>query len=280
MQERKTEGMFKAWFTRADDGTSTYWGNPPRSAAPRRAFLALLVALLVALVAAPPPPAYAQNINRGTLQVVQGVFVQDGQLFAFNNRGSQFVVIPLDLGLAADQSEAGHCPILNLELGPINLNVLGLQVDTSAICLDIHAERGGGNLLGNLLCAIGGLLDRGIPLGDILAGLNRRQLDILTSGLTNLINGVLNRTVLQSVTPLADADGCAILNLALGPIDLNLLGLVVGVDDCEGGPVTVDLTAVPGAGNLLGNLLCGIVHLLDPGITLEGIIRAILGALL
>ena len=30
-----------------------------------------------------------------------------------------------------------------------------------------------------------------------------------------------------------------ILNLSLGPVDLNLLGLDVQLDDCEGGPVTV-----------------------------------------
>ncbi len=51
------------------------------------------------------------------------------------------------------------CQVLNLVLGPINLNLLGLVVRTNQINLRIDAQRGPGNLLGNLLCAITGLLD-------------------------------------------------------------------------------------------------------------------------
>jgi hypothetical protein len=53
----------------------------------------------------------------------------------------------------------GACQILNLRLGPINLNLLGLVVRTNRINLRIDAVPGAGNLLGNLLCAITGLLD-------------------------------------------------------------------------------------------------------------------------
>ena len=71
---------------------------------------------------------------------------------------------------------------------------------------------------------------------------------------------------------------CQILNLVLGPLDLNLLGLVVHLDT-----VHLNITAVPGAGNLLGNLLCGIAGLLDQtpldlGAILN-ILQQILGAL-
>ncbi len=51
------------------------------------------------------------------------------------------------------------CQVLNLVLGPINLDLLGLVVRTNRINLRIDAQRGPGNLLGNLLCAITGLLD-------------------------------------------------------------------------------------------------------------------------
>ena len=51
------------------------------------------------------------------------------------------------------------CSILHLDLGPLNLNLLGLQVDLSEIVLDITGQTGPGNLLGNLLCGIAGLLD-------------------------------------------------------------------------------------------------------------------------
>jgi len=53
----------------------------------------------------------------------------------------------------------GACEILNLRLGPINLNLLGLVVRTNRIQVRIDAVPGPGNLLGNLLCAITGLLD-------------------------------------------------------------------------------------------------------------------------
>ena len=64
------------------------------------------------------------------------------------------------------------CPILQLDLGPLNLDLLGLQVDLSAISLDITAVPGGGNLLGNLLCTVAGLLDPG-SLTQLVALLNQ-----------------------------------------------------------------------------------------------------------
>ena len=67
------------------------------------------------------------------------------------------------------------CAILHLDLGPLSLDVLGLQVNLSRIVLDITAQPGAGNLLGNLLCAVAGLLDNpgGLAklLNDILAAL-------------------------------------------------------------------------------------------------------------
>jgi hypothetical protein len=53
---------------------------------------------------------------------------------------------------------------------------------------------------------------------------------------------------------------CEVLNLVLGPITLDLLGLVVRTNR-----INVRIDAVPGAGNLLGNLLCAITNLLNPG---------------
>ena len=67
------------------------------------------------------------------------------------------------------------------------------------------------------------------------------------------------------------------LHLVLGPLDLDLLGLVVHLDK-----VVLDITAVPGAGALLGNLLCAVVGLLDgTGIGgLSGILTNLLNAIL
>jgi len=63
------------------------------------------------------------------------------------------------------------------------------------------------------------------------------------------------------VTNLDPPPACQVLNLVLGPLTLNLLGLVVTIPL----PIVLNITAVPGAGNLLGNLLCAVVNLLNPG---------------
>ena len=58
------------------------------------------------------------------------------------------------------------CDVLNLVLGPLHLDLLGLVVDLNRVVLNIVAQSGAGNLLGNLLCAVAGLLDGG--LGGLL----------------------------------------------------------------------------------------------------------------
>ena len=60
------------------------------------------------------------------------------------------------------------CEILHLDLGPLSLDLLGLQIDLSRIVLDITAQSGPGNLLGNLLCGVANLLNGGSALADLL----------------------------------------------------------------------------------------------------------------
>ena len=67
----------------------------------------------------------------------------------------------------------GTCEILHLELGPLDLNVLGLLVHLDRVVLDITAQSGAGNLLGNLLCGIAGLLDSGGLLSQLSTLLNQ-----------------------------------------------------------------------------------------------------------
>jgi hypothetical protein len=69
---------------------------------------------------------------------------------------------------SSSQAQA-TCTILHLVLGPLDLNLLGLKVHLDRVVLDISAESGSGNLLGNLLCAVAHLLDNTSPtLLDIL----------------------------------------------------------------------------------------------------------------
>ena len=60
------------------------------------------------------------------------------------------------------------CEILHLDLGPLHLNLFGLEIDLSQIVLDITAQSGAGNLLGNLLCAVANLLNNPSGLADLL----------------------------------------------------------------------------------------------------------------
>ena len=84
--------------------------------------------------------------------------------------------------------------------------------------------------------------------------------------------GTVTRTV---NTPAAVAQAtCRVLDLTLGPLHLDLLGLVVDLNR-----VHLTINAVPGPGNLLGNLLCAIAGLLNP-IPSAGTLAAILNFLL
>lgn len=228
-------------------------------------------------------------------------------------------------------SSAARCDILLLDLGPIFLDLLGLQVDLSQIVLDIDAVSGAGRLLGNLLCAVTGLLD-GVGIGNAIANLLDRINDILDdiggllTGVTGTlagggsftgdvliesvertadgaleVTGLLNGTatlpdgttqeitdqaftVTGSLTGLAggaaSASGtsiaasssprCGILHLDVAPIFLDLLGLQVDLSQ-----IVLDIDAVSGANNLLGNLLCAVTGLLDGFAALDALLARI-----
>jgi hypothetical protein len=84
-------------------------------------------------------------------------------------------------------------------LGPINLDLLGLVVETSPICLKLTAYDNAG-LLGDLLCSVANLLNGGLNLDQILGGLGvgtvpgltNLQLAGLLGGVTALLNGALS----------------------------------------------------------------------------------------
>lgn len=94
---------------------------------------------------------------------------------------------PVDLSSSGAAALAGErrvstqatCDVLNLVLGPLHLDLLGLTVDLNQVVLDIAAQTGSGNLLGNLLCAVVSLLDGAGALVDI-ANLLNQILDVLS----------------------------------------------------------------------------------------------------
>lgn len=149
------------------------------------------------------------------------------------------------------------CPVLDLTLGPLTLNLLGLIVHLDETHLTITADSNGG-LLGQLLCGLSG----GSPLAVQAAKLTRAA---NRSGLST--KGV------RVAAPIYQASGggsglaatpgaikpmriCTVLELFLGPIDLNLLGLRVHLSGPgRNDPVHLLITA-DSEGGLLGSLLC------------------------
>ena len=229
-----------------------------------------------------PKPTSIQVIPTVTsVALVHGQLVATGTATATIHGTTTTVPFssPVDITVA----QAGVCPVLDLRLAPIHLNVLGLAVDTSAICLTITAMQGGG-LLGDLLCSLGNLLNQGIPLNQALGTFSAGDLTTLLNGITGLLNGALdqlNQVTLISIEQVGVHHTCAILHLALGPVNLTLLGLNVVLDNCANGPVTVDITGITGPGNLLGNLLCELLGggLINIGATLQQILNQIIGLL-
>ena len=138
--------------------------------------------------------AHAEQVRAGTMTsrvrgefgrngTVHGTFKPDrwihrggkvlavGHLHAVLRRGNgtlvgtadRQVTLPLRNG-SVPGARLAPCDILNLVLGPLDLNLLGLHVTLNRVHLHIEAIPGAGNLLGNLLCAVAGLLDGNSPL--------------------------------------------------------------------------------------------------------------------
>jgi hypothetical protein len=94
------------------------------------------------------------------------------------------------------------------------------------------------------------------------------------TGIVTPATGAPSTLITTFAAPVVIQATCQILNLVLGPLHLNLLGLVVDLNQ-----VVLDITGVTGPGNLLGNLLCGIAGLLDNPGGLARLLNQILGIL-
>ena len=138
-----------------------------------------------------------------------------------------------------------RCDILTLNLQKLHLQLLGARVDTSAINLELYGRRGA--ILGRLFCAISRAK---ISFPRAAAAMNRkldgRPLRVMAA-----------RT--QIPAQASDHEGtCEVLNLILGPLHLDLLGLNVDLyGRNKQSPVRVTITALPGHG-LLGDVLCAV----------------------
>jgi hypothetical protein len=146
------------------------------------------------------------------------------------------------------------CDILSLNLAPLRLELLGLIVELDRVVLTIKADSNGG-LLGSLLCGLAGnnraaaaQLTKAARQSGLAAGPGFQipiQVPIVQGSPGMQSRGPLD---LPPVPP----GVCTVLDLVLGPLDLNLLGLMVHLDR-----VQLRITADPRRG-ILGSLLCSL----------------------
>lgn len=151
------------------------------------AVMMVAMAVVAAPYAAAQPPANSAGSSitvpvvgsggggafNGTFEL-QRFVVRDGAVFASGilsgtvtsatgtvGTVARTITLPINIGQTT-------CDILHLDLGPLSLDLLGLQIDLSRIVLDITAEAGAGNLLGNLLCGVANLLNDPSGLAKLL----------------------------------------------------------------------------------------------------------------
>ena len=152
---------------------------------------------------------------------------------------------PVRFQVAAER-QGRRCDVITLRLAPLDLELLGVQVNTSHISLDVYARKG--RVLGDLFCALAHAKVRFPRVARALnSRLDGRSLPVLSASES------LPASVAQ-----AQPQSCQVLKLVLGPLHLDLLGLVVDLyGKTHRDPVIVRINAQPNKG-LLGQLLCGL----------------------
>jgi hypothetical protein len=143
--------------------------------------------------------------------------------------------------VALTAAAGSGCKVLHLFLNELTLTLLGLHAHLDKVTLDITGNSGGG-VLGSLFCKLAKAKVASARAADVhaLTAAVRRQ------------GGVVHFTAY--VTPQATASAanptCPVLDLVVGPLNLQLLGLVVDLQK-----VHLVVTATRGQG-ALGDLFC------------------------
>ena len=155
---------------------------------------------------------------------------------------------PVKFRVAA-QRRGRRCDVITLRLAPLDLELLGVQVTTSHISLDVLARKG--RVLGDLFCALAHAKVTFPRTARVARALNSR-LD------GRSLRVFAASTSLPATAAQAQPQTCQVLKLVLGPLHLDLLGLVVDLyGKTRSDPVIVMINAQPDKG-LLGQLLCGL----------------------
>jgi hypothetical protein len=233
----------------------------PKEAFMRRISLALVVTAAVSLIATGAASASTAPVTAtGVASTPQGnlaVSVDVHRFYAtsagtrasatatatLTPLGASPTSVTKKVTLAA--SKGGKCTILTLTLETLELKLLGLEVHLDKVVLTVTGERHGG-VLGSLFCSLAGAkakAARQAAVAHVNAAIRRRGA-VRPIGFTAGL-----RAVSSAVGPT-----CPILNLVLGPLHLDLLGLVVDLNQVH---LIVNADAT---GGVLGSLFCGLAN--------------------
>jgi len=141
-------------------------------------------------------------------------------------------------------SKGGRCTILTLTLDTLDLTLLGLNVHLDKVDLRVTGRRSGG-VLGSLFCS---LANAKVKTARVAAAA-RINKQLRKTGTLRPIGLTVPVTAVTS-----QAATCDVLELTLGPLHVNLLGLFIDLNK-----VHLKITA-NAAGGVLGSLFCGLAH--------------------
>lgn len=243
------------------------------------ASVATLAALTVPAAATAATPAPAPPKHLSTRVVVKQFVVRRTGLSALGtattnvggNATRQVVALKAQTGLG--------CQVLTLRLDRLNLSLLGLRLDVSAVNLRITGNRA--RTLGALFCKLATATNLGnlTKARAAAASLNHR-LRVAPLRMVGFDAMLYPKTVPAdspsgapapapgdaaprqatgtTTAPVPAGPTCPVLDLTLGPLNLDLLGLVVDLYGATNrDPVRVTAVADPAAG-ILGKALCQI----------------------
>lgn len=179
--------------------------------------------------------------------------------------------------------------IVSLTVPALDLNLLGLQLETSPITVNANAQEGDGRLLGNVLTSLLGTLDatpeKVAQLNNTLNGVLARVVGVLNAADLTVSSVLVDalppalQTLLNPILVAPEGATAPILDLVIAsqdgtspPVDVDLLGLVVTTSNID-----AHLSATTGEGQILGNLLYNVANLANPNGT--GGLLALLNAL-
>ena len=151
-------------------------------------------------------------------------------------------VTKLKQNVTLSVKSGGSCRILSLVLDELKLNLLGLNVKLDKVNLQVTGNKRGG-VLGSLFCKLA-----------------HAQVKTKRAAAARTLNKRLHKAPLRPIQftvplkPVTAAQNapttCQVLNLVLGPLHLDLLGLVVDLNK-----VNLNITATRGQGQL-GDTFC------------------------